>query len=200
MKQKMNLLFYASLSMMLCTSIVGCSNDDDYNNENEFVTLAEQKMTRSLNEGGIIYPSAAEILSNNNVKTKMDQLWRQTIANASQSGRREYGCYIYHNHTNDTYHFVDVCGPVQTEPSSAGIVFNVSLTSELCAVFHTHTTLQYYDTTYNRVVGPSTSDTNSTLASLMPCFVYDYVKGIRGGDSKDDPAMIYTYGLNKRYQ
>lgn len=49
MRQKMYLLFYASLIMMLCDFVAGCSSDNDdwYENE-EFTTWSKKRMTRTI--------------------------------------------------------------------------------------------------------------------------------------------------------
>lgn len=60
MRQKMYLLFCASLIMMICNFVASCSSDNDDWYENEFATLAGQKMTRG-GENNLVTPIVFDI-------------------------------------------------------------------------------------------------------------------------------------------
>lgn len=194
--------FVATAAFMLAS----CSQDDEYYYDSEMFTRADGMMTRSGgdpggNEGRTTsqYPSANEILADNVVKAHLESLWQQTVNAASAQGRREYGCYIYYN--NGSFSCEDVePGPINTScAQSSGIRFTIKNDPALCAVFHTHTTLEYCDSTLQRITGPSSGDLSGSYASMLPCFVYDY-EGIKimGTQSKTAPAKIYIYGLDRR--
>ena len=128
----------------------------------------------------------------------MDGLWQATLNAASPSGRREFGCYIYYD--NGSYSCVDVePGPINTSCSKNSSIKFGKKDPKMCAIFHTHTTLEYCSSTKRRSTGPSGPDEAMSYASEMPCFVYDYLGGvIMGTQSKTALADVYTYGIERR--
>lgn len=203
----MKKLFYFVVSsfsaLILTTGVFSCSNEDEPWAEEEYCSLSKRRITRAYMEGPqsppYNYPTKEDIRNNSIVEEHMKSLWEQTKAAASEFGRAEKGCYICYNRQTLSYYFIDFDGPIQSGPSQASIIFPASNDSNICAAFHTHTTLQYLDTTYIRLTGPSRTDLQGNLAATMPCFVYDYAApSIKGGESKDSLAKIYPYGTNRR--
>ena len=119
---------------------------------------------------------------------------------ATEDGRRELGCLICQRKSDLTYYFQDLTpGPYITGPTEAHITLPGNLGSEVCAVFHTHTTLEYFPENYWRYTGPSQADSSSSHAAYLPCFVYDYTgEYITGHQAKDYDGKIYPYGQIRR--
>ena len=196
-------------TLFVTTTIIllaSCSQDDDYY-DSDMYTLAETG-TR-LAEGGeggdpggggtYVYPTSEEILSNGVVRQHLDNLWAQTIADATEDGRRELGCLICQRKSDLTYYFQDLTGPYITGPTEAHITLPGDLDSEVCAVFHTHTTLEFLPEKYHRKTGPSGPDSTGSHAHYLPCFVYDYEDAeIMGHQAKECSAKIYQYGQLRR--
>lgn len=194
-------------TLFVTTTIIllaSCSQDDDYY-ESDMYTLAEME-TRSGggdpgNGGGTyVYPTSEEILSNDAVRKHLDKLWKQTIKDATEDGRHELGCLICQRKSDLTYYFQDLpAGSNITGPTEAHITLPGNLDSEVCAVFHTHTTLEYFPEKYWRYTGPSDTDKSGSHAAYLPCFVYDYTgEYITGRQIKNYAGDIYVYGQPRR--
>jgi len=201
---KINLLAIKAIVIVSAIGLTSCNADDEYFDIG-YSTLAEGLFTRSGDPGGDIenpynYPTKSEILADPAVRSKMDALWQQTLTYASIEGRREYGCYICYNNIRG-YYFEDFPpGPIITTATNAEITFPGTQNIDACAVFHTHTTLEYCDSTAQRYTGASDRDRNGNHARMMPCFVYDYQTPLLiGGMSKNSPAEVYGYGQDFRH-
>ncbi len=58
-----------------------------------------------------------------------------------------------------------------------------------------HTSLEYCDSTKFRNTGPTEVDVAAANQKQIPGFLYDYeAPVIHGGDSKNAPKKLYTYG------
>ncbi len=188
--------------------IIGaCSGDDDYDDYagKELQTRADGAMQRS-GEGGIVrvdsFPTVYEIASNSVVIAKMNKVWQQTIDYASPQGRREYGFYIFYDKSTNLYSFSDVIeGPIIANCEISASINWPSLRdgSKLCALFHTHTSLQYCDGNLKRNTGASHRDSISINAGWLPGLIYDYSgQSIISGQLKNSPHELYKYGVFRR--
>lgn len=149
------------------------------------------------------FPDIKDIVRNPTVIATMDKAWNKMKNFASGNGRCEFGFYIYYNKNTNTYS----CGEIVQGPviqGCEGTNANVSLgkvidNTTVCAFFHCHTTLQYCPKETMRRTGPSSADKSFASKNKLPGILYDYAKReIRGGDSKDLPKKIYTFGPSKR--
>ena len=190
-----------------------CSSDEDYDNYSsgkELFTRAEREMGRG-NENGqselVPYPNATRIKNDPTVKAKMQEAWELTKENSSPSGRTEYGFYIYYDATSD----ILSCGPMQNgEPSNwCGGEYgdspdidlgNDSNNVKVCAIFHTHTTIEYCERGTQRKTGASDDDKYTARLKKLPGLVYDYVDNpIHNPEHhKTDSAHIITFGRSQR--
>jgi len=199
------LCFLEVITFIITVSVIGlasCNAADDYSDIG-YCTLAEGMFTRSGDPGGgedaYCYPTNKAILANSSVISKMNEVWQQTKSYANEERRCEFGFLIFQDRNNMTFYFSPIIkGKDVGKGETASIVFPAETSPELVAAFHTHTTYQYCDSTASRQCGPSSKDLGGSYASLMPCFVYDYEGSVCGGDSKDRPARIYSYGQSSR--
>lgn len=193
MKNKIVLLFVLTV---ICSAFYSCTNE-----ANDLMPTDRKVDTRS---GKIYkYPTVDEIKSNSTVKAAMESAWDMMKNNASSSGRKEYGFFIYYDMDKKTYW----CGSMieggnvsGCEGTNASI--NLGIPEEdlrLCAFFHCHTTLEYCPPTVSRSTGPSGSDENYANKWGIPGILYDYsVSTLVGGTSKDASYGAITFGPNKR--
>ena len=192
----------------------GCS--EDYYFDEDFDSLAERRMTRSVTEPEdgsgtgevepiLIFPDRTQIENNAYIASKMEEAWNQTKEYCTSSGHREIAFYIYCNpRTGEIIEDVKfVIGNLI--PNNPGVRTCVDVgdrvdtpESMACGVFHTHTSLCYYNESCSRDVGPSIEDRNTFNAQIMPGLVYDYCSTIDNTTPIDAPAMVHYYGKRRR--
>lgn len=183
---------------------VSCSQEDEYY-ENEMYTLAENLKTRYPEQEILIYkyPTITEIMNSSAVQETAEDAWEDMTENASQSGRTEYGFYIYYKHsTREIY-----CGEIvagSTIPGCEDTNGEISLGSnsnnlEVCAFYHCHTTLFFCPPTCSRKTGPSSSDLSWAASQGIPGLVDDYsVETLWGGTPIKSPHHMRTIGPTQR--
>lgn len=200
MKIKLLLLFTTATFTMFM--LHGCSEDEFW--EEEFGSLAERRMTRSAGEPGdggsnstlkrYTYPDVYTIARN--ITSEMDAAWKMTLDSCNKANRCEYAFYVYWDHVSKTFY----CG----SPQKGNEVDNSTLNSasvalgrcdnniDVCAFFHTHTSLEYL-TTENAYKDPGASSADKNFAKNhgIPGILYDYPGRIYAGDSKVCKPKIY---------
>ena len=188
----------------------GCS--EDYYFEEDFDSLAERRMTRSVTEPATgdegyktySYPEVTTIASSPKVISAMNEAWNMTLNSCTPLGRCEYGFYIYYDHAKGEYYVGDInqgeildnrnIGPAQVP--LGGCSNNV----DVCAFFHTHTSLEYFEIA-DAYKDPGASSADQAFASnhKIPGIIYDYPYRISAGDYKDiNPAVYYVVPPSKR--
>jgi len=172
------------------------------------------------------FPDVGTIQSCGIISNAMRNAWQQTLSSASETGRREYGFWIYADTRGGalTFTYREIppgpfvgCGTgAAIAPGSA---FDIpgdrnnprAGGSFYAAFFHTHTP-QTFCPRYNefgqlrvRAVGPSLSDRNFVNGRGIPGLLFDYVgnmhyglMGIVGGHYINDPARVWTFGNHSR--
>lgn len=181
---------------IICTGFYSCMND-----ANDGMTFEGKVNTRS---GKIYkYPSVNDIIKDSGVKSAMESAWSSMKNNASKSGRKEYGFFIYYDIDKNSYW----CGSIVEggnvsgcEGTNASInLGRVDDNLRVCAFFHCHTTLEYCPPTVSRTTGPSGSDESYAKKYGIPGILYDYsVRTLVGGTSKDASYSLRTFGPDKR--
>ena len=133
----------------------------------------------------------------------MNEAWSDMIQSCTESGRCEYGFWIYYSFSDGTLH----CGPIKrgniaSNSSVATIVLAWEPTlngAEVCASFHVHTSYQYVNEGMNRYTGPSQIDKEIASNRSLPGLLYDYASTtISSGDSKYNSRELFLYGLERR--
>lgn len=145
------------------------------------------------------YPHMLEIINNATVSSAMNRAWLLTTSSANNSGRREFGFYIYYY--DGTYEVGSIIsGPLVSgcEGTNANIYPGRPYDNlTVCAFFHTHTPLTFCSTGFRRV-GPSPADQAFAASNKLPCLLYDYSSDIEGGHNINAPATIYQFGPTRR--
>ncbi len=166
----------------------GCS--EDYYFDEDFDSLAERRMTRSVTEPATgdeeyitySYPEVTTIAGDPIVTGQMTEAWDMTIQSCTEESRCEYGFFIYKNHSTGNFY----CDPIK-----AGVMVNnltidhgsialgiCSNNLDACAFFHTHTSLQYHMIQGYRRTGPSDADRAAAESYGIPGILYDYATPI----------------------
>lgn len=199
--------------MLIVTQAMTFSNcsKDGYLFDDEFwvdnCEMSRQRMTKSNPEPGNgqsnDYPSVDVIKSSTVVQTKMGEAWSNMKNSCSQTGRREYGFWIYYNKDNSSFWCGDMLSGEETGyqvGTGASISFPPPTNNQqACAFFHCHTSLHFAPEGLSRVTGPSTSDTNVANSWGCPGLLYDYsASEIYSGHSLDDSYSLYTFGPSSR--
>lgn len=139
-------------------------------------------------------------------------LWNKMKEVSSEEGRRETGCYIYRDRNTGAYimgkiilgdvvaNEEDTQGsitPGSAQPHKNGFDYQADSNYEAVGFMHSHTTVDYFDSSYSRQVGPSEEDEAWARQYKVPVYTVDYVgekRGSRyyvsGGDEGD--YTIYT--------
>ena len=142
-----------------------------------------------------------EIKENQKVKDAMDAAWRQALEDANNGIRREYYFLIYYR-SNGVFDCSSATpGPVINNCNThADINITYYDDPDLCAYFHTHTSLKFCPDTLSRSTGPSEIDLNSNIAQQVPCLVRDFESQYLDGgmDHSIIPDSIYIYGVKRR--
>ena len=201
---------------VLSLTLGACSNEYDFLDESGYTSLSERRITRSAMESGdnsstgdveqkLIFPDRTEISGNAYIANQMKDAWQATIDSCNSNGRREIGFYIYCNpKTGEIIENVKiVVGEIFPNDVDAKICVDLGDRNDTpdcmaCGVFHTHTSLYYFDEPCSREVGPSIIDRNTYNAQTMPCFVYDYCYNIDNNTPIGASAMVYYYGRSCR--
>lgn len=200
-------LLIAVATMIGITIYASCSSDEDYDYGyhfgQELSTRADGMMGMG-NEGqgaSRTYPHVNEIKENQKVKDAMDAAWRQALEDANNGIRREYYFLIYYR-SNGVFDCSSATpGPVINNCNThADINITYYDDPDLCAYFHTHTSLKFCPDTLSRSTGPSEIDLNSNIAQQVPCLVRDFESQYLDGgmDHSIIPDSIYIYGVKRR--
>ena len=199
----MYVLLIAVAAVIGITIYASCSADEDYDyySGNELTTRAEREMGKSREGSSRTYPHVNEIKENQTVKTAMDAVWSQALLDADNGIRREYYFLIYYR-SNGVY---DCSSPesglvISDCNTNADIDIHYSDDPDLCAYFHTHTSLKFCPDSLGRYTGPSNIDLSSKIARYVPCLVRDFqTPFLKGGmDHSIIPDSIYQYGVERR--
>ena len=77
---------------------------------------------------------------------------------------------------------------------------NDSNNVKVCAIFHTHTTIEYCERGTQRKTGASDDDKYTARLKKLPGLVYDYVDNLIHNPEhhKTDSAHIITFGISQR--
>ncbi|MBR6892794.1 MAG: hypothetical protein IKN15_06110 [Bacteroidaceae bacterium] len=194
-----------AVAVMIGITIYGsCSADeefDGYSPQDELYTLAD-RTTRSEMEGPEVsqFPTVDEILASTVVKNKLNVLWEETKSLASPAGRQELAIFIRYNKASHQYSFSEtIYGDTIGCDTNARLRVNIDPPSDMCAFFHTHTTLEYCPGK-KRKTGPTDLDISFVNNYGIPGILYDYkVNTLRGGMSKNKTKKISKYGaFNQR--
>lgn len=192
--------FLALFVLSLCMCFHSCTNDvDDPVYSAKSISDIQAKSTEHK------FPDVSTIQNNSEVKSKMEEAWNKMKSNASESGRQEYGFFVYYEEASNRIY----CGAIQSGPNitecegSHGTIdpspddpnFNL----RVCAVFHCHTTLEYCPNYTSRPTGPSSADRNLADSWQIPGLLYDYTAStIYGGDKKDASYGLEVFGKSQR--
>ena len=192
-------LYYFAITLTLaCGSYIQSCSGEDFDEPwqgPEFKTRTGR--TRSTLEGPVIFPTTSMIAGSQEILSRMNDSWEQTLASCTSTKRREYGFYIYYDYMTGA-----ITGGINYAGQEVSCGANASLhmgsptnTSTLCGMFHTHTSLEYCDSTKFRNTGPTDVDVAAANQKQIPGFLYDYeAPVIHGGDSKNAPKKLYIYG------
>lgn len=197
-------LLIAVATMIGITIYASCSSDEDfdYSSDNdELFTRAEREMGRGREGASRTYPHVNEIKENQTVKTAMDAAWSQALQDADQGIRREYYFFVYYRSNGEYDCSTPEPGPIISNCNThANIVFQYSDDPDLCAYFHTHTSLKFCPDSVGRYTGPSKTDLGTTLAKQVPCLVRDFQTLFLQGqmDHSIIPDSVYLYGVERR--
>ena len=149
--------------LMLANYAQSCSGEDFEEpwTEQEFKTKAPR--TRSGNEVTYTFPTREQIKQSQTVIDGMEQAWSNTLASLTSTSRKEYGFYIYVNHSTHALS----CGPLFSGPEvdcdhNAHIHFGETDNKyTACGMFHTHTSLDSCSADKFRLTGATTADNNA---------------------------------------
>ena len=187
-----------------------CSKDDYYLFSDDFWTEYAQEqrglMTKTSPEPQIqtlSYPTVSQISNSSVVLEQMNRAWLNMKNSCTRDGRREYGFWIYYNHTESKFWCGDIVeGPLRayTEGTPASVNLGPYENNfQVCGFFHTHTSLEMAPRNYSRTTGPSQADIDFANRQKIPGLLYDYsAQTIRSGDSRNAAYSLYTFGPNKR--
>lgn len=205
MKLKLLFLLYG-LEVFVLSS---CSNEDYflfYDENWTDIQVPRGRMTKSNPEPqpNYTYPTVSQIASSSIVQGQMNNAWGRMKSSCSSYGRREYAFWIYYHHANDSFW----CGEIKEgelfdytvgEGASVSMPKNVN-NIEVCAFFHTHTSLEFAPDGLSRVTGPSPGDISyANGAGGVPGLLYDYSDSvIYSGDSRNNSFQLYTFGPSQR--
>lgn len=164
-------------------------------------TIAK-RVTRSTSEYD--YPDVEQILGDATVMQGMNSAWQSCITKAADSIRCEYGFNVFYSTSGDYYiskitHGGEVRGVCKDEvgftppPCSSSVEQH-----DLCAIFHTHTSLWFFPKNCRRRTGPSRKDSLVENQRGIPVITRDYTSAyIYGGDPVNSSYMDYRISLNK---
>ena len=161
-------------------------------------------------------PHVNDIKTNTDIINAMGSSWNRTIGNSSESGRQEFGFWIFANTTGGSLRLeagaevpgaLVPCGTQATldpRPPTNLIPSNSPLEGIRWPVahFHTHTPNRWCPN-HPRRVGPSQADRDWADNNDIPGLVYDYEGEARPGYSGNwlksghvlnAPARVYTFG------
>ena len=174
-------------------------------------------------ESGVIeveerYPTGYDIIEDKALKAELDALWEETKSLASETGRRELGCWVYID--TDTRRYF--CGetiygrivpnelnthgstPLR-EPDPAIIKSSNSPNAgivDAVAFFHTHTPLTFVKGEGGRPTGPSSKDDSLANADKFVGLVYDYntfnEESLMAGHALNMEAKISVFGITRK--
>lgn len=199
------LLFLLGLQFVVLSS---CSVDDYYLFDDENwvnINVPRSRLTKSNPEPqpNYSYPTVSEIASSSVVQEQMNNAWGMMKSSCSSSGRREYAFWIYYHHANNTFWCGeikegDLFGYTVGQGASVSMPRNVN-DNEVCAFFHTHTSLEFAPSGLSRETGYSDGDESYANAAGVPGLLYDYSASvIYSGDSRNNSYQLYTFGPSQR--
>lgn len=198
-----NVLYYFAITLTLaCGSYIQSCSGEDFDEPWQGPELETKAIkTRSGNEVTYTFPHRDDIAKSQAVIEKMDQAWSMTLQNATSTHRKEYGFYIYVDHSTGTL----TCGPIVSGDNvSCGetgtiTLGHVSNGSTVCACFHTHTPLDSCSTTCSRETGSSGDDEDFAVSSGIPGLLYDYRRPrISNYTPRTVSKKLYKFGPKKR--
>lgn len=202
--------YSVSVLLLLLSLFCSCSKEDYYLFNDDFWTdyALEQRslMTKTSPEPPIqtlSYPTVTQISNSTVVIDQMNAAWSRMKNSCSNTGRKEYGFWIYYNHTESKFWCGDIVeGPLQGYSTNTAASVHLGPCEnnlQVCGFFHTHTSLEMAPRGLTRKTGPSQTDTDFANGQKIPGLLYDYsAQIIRSGDSRNAQHQLYTFGPNQR--
>jgi hypothetical protein len=162
------------------------------------------------NGGEAEFPKWRQIITDATVKTKMSEVWNQSLAKATPAGVYELGFWVQWDKVTNKCSV----GPTKTgdkalntpKPTGASIKLGAKPADKgntyTVASFHTHPTTEYYPPGWERKVGRSLPDRAADNSDKVTGIVFDYMSAatgkIKSGHPKNSKTKIYRSGAERR--
>lgn len=156
------------------------------------------------------FPKWRQIIKDSTVKTKMSEIWNQSLAKATPAGVHELGFWVHWDKETKKCSV----GPTKTgnkalntpQPTGASIQLGTKPADKgntyTVASFHTHPTTEYWAPGWERKVGRSLADRTADNSDKVTGIVLDYMPQVPGkvksGHPKNSKTKIYRSGAERR--
>ncbi len=166
----------------------------------------------------ILLPSYDQLLLENTIKEKFDELWERTKDAEKNKEKREYGCVInlktYGGRQRPEYKLLEEEGAIDNscelnmqnhinfEIKDEYSLYPHTGGSFCVAIFHTHPPMTNCSSDRIRALGPSSDDRSEADTKRMLSIVADYgtYGTLKGGHDRDKPyELSYAWGIRREW-